>query len=166
VEQVVARLTGVVLALLLLGGCGTRSPVPDPGTGTSPSPYRTYQVNQPWEEPSGWRLAVTGIRCGATDQLAPGKTDVEHVCLVGLGFTNEGKVSRPFTGTAENEGPTWRVSAYDDQGHEFHGHATQPVDPTAPGASGGTELVFEVPASVRLRRVLIGTGMVTLPAGR
>ena len=165
-DQVAARLTGVAVALLLLGGCGTRSPARGPDPGTSPSPYRTYRMNQPWDEPSGWRLVVTGIRCGTTDEPAPGETDVEHVCLVRLRFTNAGNVSRPFTGTAADEGPTWRVGAYDDQGHEFHGHATRPADPTAAGASGGAELVFEVPASVRLRRVLIGAGTVTLAAGR
>jgi len=85
-------------------------------------------------------------------------------CVVGVTFTNDGGRPRPFTGTADETGPTWRISGYDAQGHEFHGHA-RPVPDTAPGGTGGTEIVFEVPPEVRLRRVLIATGMVELPSG-
>ena len=159
-DPLAARLRAAALASLLLGGCG-RSPAQRAGPGTAPSGYGTYQVNQQWDEPPGWRLAVTGIRCGAAATLAPGDTDADHVCLVAVRFTNEGNTSRPFTGTADEPGPTWRICAYDAQGDEFHGHA-RPVDPTAPGASGGTDLVFEVPVGVDLRRVLVAQGMVRL----
>src|SRR5204862_7198557 len=115
------RLAGAALAGVLLGGCA-RSPVPPTGPGTSPSAYRIYRVDQQWDEPPGWRLAVTGIRCGAATQLAPGDTDADHVCVVGVRYTNVGNTSRPFTGTADEQGPTWRISAYDEQGDEFHGH--------------------------------------------
>jgi hypothetical protein len=171
VDQVAARLTRAALlgalpgALLgaLLGGCAHRPPARVPGSGTAPTPYRTYQVDQPWNEPPGWRLAITGIRCGPAAQVAAGDTDADHVCVVGVAFTNEGDRPRPFSGTADETGPTWRITGYDARGDEFHGHA-RPVDPTSPGAGGTTALVFEVPADVRLRRVLIATGMVDLPA--
>jgi hypothetical protein len=65
----------------------------------------------------------------------------------------------PFTGTVEDPGPTWRVTGYDADGDEFHGHARQ-VGPTGPGATGTTDLIFEVPAGTPLRRVLLSDGMV------
>jgi hypothetical protein len=162
VDEVAGRLAAIALTGLLLGGCGEQSPVLPTGPETSPSAYRIYQTNQPWDEPSGWRLAITGVRCGAATRLAAGDTDADHVCVAGVTFTNQGSVARPFTGTAEEPGPTWRVSGYDAQGHEFHGHARQ-VDPTAPGATGSTDLIFEVPDGTELRRILIAQGMVDLP---
>jgi hypothetical protein len=107
-------------------------------------------------------LAIGGVRCGPGADLAPGDTDAENVCLVTVDFTNEGGQPRPFTGTADDPGPAWRVSGYDADGHEFHGHARE-VDATPPGGGGRTDLVFEVPAGLALRRVLIGGGMVDLP---
>jgi hypothetical protein len=104
---------------------------------------------------------VTGIRCGATASLAPGETDADRVCLVAVSFTNTGTTAMPFTGTGDDPGPTWRVTGYDADGDEFHGHA-RPVGPTAPGASGSTDLVFEVPPGPPLRRVLLAQGMVEL----
>jgi hypothetical protein len=161
VDQVVPRLAAVALVGLILGGCGDRAPVPRTGPGPSPSAYRMYRTSQSWQEPPGWRLAVDGIRCGPTAQLAPGDTDADNVCVVGVTFTNVGDTARPFTGTADEPGPTWRISGYDAAGDDFHGHA-RPVGPTAPGASGSTDLVLEVPAGVQLSRVLIAQGMVTL----
>jgi hypothetical protein len=151
----------VALAAAVLGGCAGTSPAPPTGPGTSPSGYRTYRVDERWHEPPAWRLGITGVRCGAADRLAPGDTDAEHVCVAAVSFTNEGGVPRPFTGTADEQGPTWRISGYDAEGHEFHGHA-RPVGPTAPGASGRTDLIFEVPEGIQLRRILIAQGMVTL----
>jgi hypothetical protein len=161
VDEVAQRVLPVVLVGLLLGGCADRSPARVTGPGTAPVGYRTYRLGQQWDEPPGWRVAVTGIRCGATESLAPGDTDADHVCLVTVTFTNETAQARPFTGTADEPGPTWRVSAYDADGDEFHGHA-RPVGPTAPGGTGSTDLVFEVPQGPPVRRVLLAEGMVDL----
>jgi hypothetical protein len=160
-KAVAVRLLCAVLAGVLLGGCAQRSPARSPGLGIAPSGWRTYHLGQQWDEPPGWRVAVTGIRCGATASLAPGDTDADRVCLVAVTFANETARALPFTGTADDPGPTWRVSAYDADGAEFHGHARQ-VAPTPPGASGGTDLVFEVPPGPPLRRVLLAQGMVDL----
>lgn len=156
---VAVRLAGVVLAGLLLDGCADRAPVRDPGPGVDPSPYRTYRLGEQWTEAPGWRVAVTGSRCGPTASLAPDDTDVDHVCLVTVAFTNETAGAIPFTGTVDDPGPTWRVTGYDGSGDEFHGHARQ-VGPTGPGASGTTDLIFEIPAGTPLRRVLLSDGMV------
>jgi len=158
---VAVRLAGVALAGLLLGGCTARPPARDPGPGVDPSPWRSYRLGQQWTEPPGWRIAVTGFRCGATASLAPGDTDAEHVCLATITFTNETASPIPFTGTVDDPGPTWRVTGYDADGDEFHGHARQ-VDATAPGASGTTVLIFETPSDTMLRRVLLARGMVDL----
>jgi hypothetical protein len=160
VVRVAVRLLCAVLVGVPLGGC-VRSPARSPGLGVAPSGWTTYRLDQTWDEPPGWRVAVTGIRCGATASLAPGDTDADHVCVVAVAFTNTGTTAMPFTGTDDDPGPTWRVTGYDADGDEFHGHA-RPVGPTAPGASGSTDLVFEVPPGPPLRRVLLARGMVEL----
>jgi hypothetical protein len=163
VDKVVVRLAGVALSGVLLGGCGNQAPTRLTGSGPAPSysPFRNHQVNQEWDEPPGWRLAVTGMRCGATAQIAPGASMEDHVCLVGVRYTNRSSQPSVFSGYGDNTGPTWRIDGYDAEGHDFHGHARL-VDPTPPGASGTDDIVFEVPAEVHLRRVLVASGMVDL----
>lgn len=163
-DQVGPRLVTVaLLGVILLGGCGHQAPIRTTGSGPAPSasPFRTYRVDQEWYEPPGWRLTVTGIRCGATARLAPGVTEEDHVCLVGVRYTNVAGRPGVFSGTGDDTGPTWRIDGYDAAGHDFHGHA-ELVGPTAPGASGRDDVVFEVPASVHLTRVLMASGMVDL----
>lgn len=157
---VAVRLLCAALVGAALGGCA-RSPAPDPGLGIAPSGWTTYHLDQRWDEPPGWRIAVTGIRCGATASLAPGDTDADRVCLVSVTYTNTGTATIPFTGTVDDPGPTWRVTGFAADGAEFHGHAL-PVGPTAPGASGSDDLLFEVPPGPPLRRVLLARGMVVL----
>lgn len=150
-----AQRQGIVAALavaLLLAGCSHRAAASFP----------TYRVNQEWDAPPGWRLAVTGMRCGAASALGQAEPDAEDVCLVALAFTNVGDRARPFSGTGDAAGPTWRLVGYDGAAHEFHGHGRLEGS-TAPGARGTTELVFDVPAGLRLSRVLIGDAMVLLP---
>jgi hypothetical protein len=159
-DQVARRLVALALVAGLLGGCADRPPARATGLGAGPvaSPYRSYAPGQQWEEPPGWRLSLTGVRCGPTDQLAPGDTDAAHVCVVGVAFTNQTGTTRQFTA---DPGPTWRISATDGHGADFHGHA-RPVPDTPPGASGTTDLVFEVPEGFQLRQVLIAEAVVTL----
>ena len=76
-------------------------------------------------------------------------------------YTNDTTHPIPFTGTVDDPGPTWRVTGYSRDGAEFHGHARQ-VGPTAPGVSGTTDLIFEVPSGTPLQRVLLAQGMVDL----
>jgi hypothetical protein len=143
-RQGIARVA--LVAALLVGGCGDRPPA-----------YPTYPVNQEWVAAPGWRLKVTGVRCGASET----DPDAGDVCLVAVAFTNVGDRARPFSGTADEAGPTWRLVGYDAQAREFHGHGG--VEPaTDPGAAGRTELVFEVPTRLRLVRVLVGDVMVRL----
>jgi hypothetical protein len=123
-------------------------------------------VNQEWSAPPGWRLAVTGMRCGPAAELTPADPDAGDVCLVDVRFVNASDEARPFSGTADQPGPTWRLVGYDARGHEFHGHEFNgdgTLDATTdPGRTGSTALVFEVPADLRLSRVLIGDAMVDL----
>jgi hypothetical protein len=81
--------------------------------------------------------------------------------VVAVAFTNVGDRARPFSGTADDAGPTWRLVGYDAQAREFHGHGRL-EPPTEPGASATTELVFEVPAHLRLVRILFGDTVVLL----
>ena len=145
-----AKRQGIAVLLaagLLVGACGHR--------------YPTYRVNQEWTAPPGWRLAVTGMRCGPAAELMPADSDAGNVCLVDVTYANVGDQARPFSGTADQPGPTWRLVGYDAGGHEFHGHGTL-ADSTDPGRTGTTALVFEVPTGLRLRRVLIGDAMVEI----
>jgi hypothetical protein len=104
------------------------------------------------------------VRCGPADTLRPGSGSEEpDVCLVAVAFTNLGETPRPFSGTDEAAGPTWRVVGYDVDGREFHGHG-QLEAATAPGASGTSELIFVVPAGLTLTRVLVGDAFVRLSA--
>jgi hypothetical protein len=101
------------------------------------------------------------MRCGAGTALDPGDSTDEHVCLVDVGYTNVGDRARPFSGTGDEPGPTWRLVGYDAGAREFHGHGRL-TDAMAPGGTGTTPLVFPVPAGLRLSRVLIGDVMVDL----
>jgi len=161
VDQVATRTAAIALLGALLSGCAARFPARVTGPGTAPSPHQNHRRGQAWQEPPGWRLAVSGIRCGAAAQLAPGDLDSDPVCVVDVVYTNDGDRPRSFTGTTDEQGPTWRISGYDAQGHEFHGHARQ-VGTTPPGATGHTDLIFELPGGITLQRVLIATGMVDL----
>jgi hypothetical protein len=152
----VAQRQGIAVALavaLLLGGCGEAA--------AAPSPSPTYHVNQEWVAAPGWRLKVTGMRCGVRES----DPDAGEACLVAVAFTNVGDRARTFSGTADEAGPTWRLVGYDAQAREFHGHGRL-EPPTDPGAAGTTELVFEVPAHLRLVRVLLGDVLVVLDQRR
>jgi hypothetical protein len=121
----------------------------------------TYRVNQDWDAPPGWRLRVTGMECGIAADPGSGDPDAGDVCLVAVAFTNVGDQARPFSGTPDAAGPTWRIVGYDGRGREFHGHGRL-EGLTRPGGSGTSQLVFEVPTGLRLNRVLLGDAMVTL----
>ncbi len=151
---------GAVLctAALLTAGCSGRPPL---GAGPAPSATPTYHLGEGWTAPPGWRLMVTGVRCGPAASLDPGDADVDHVCLVEVSYANFGDRARPFSGTADDQGPTWRLVGYDAQAHEFHGHS-RTTRPVAPGDRGVTQLVFEVPAGLRLVRLLFGDVLVDL----
>jgi hypothetical protein len=101
------------------------------------------------------------MRCGNASGLGQPDPDSEDVCLVAVAFTNHGPGAETFSGTADQPGPTWRLVGYDAQAGEFHGHVPLAA-PTPAGASGTTELVFDVPKGLRLNRVLIGDAMVDL----
>ena len=129
------------------------------GPETSPSAYHIYQIGQVWQEPPGWQVAVTGVRCG--DRVAGTRRHRRRARLRRQRHLHQRQ--RPAgTGTRDDAGPTWRISAYDGQGNEFHGRA-RPVQETAAGGHGSTDLVFEVPDGIPLRRVLIARGMIELP---
>jgi hypothetical protein len=101
------------------------------------------------------------MRCGTASGLGQADADAEDVCLVAVAFTNVGAEAETFSGTTDQPGPTWRLVGYDAQAREFHGHGR--LEPsTPPGASGTTELVFDVPTGLHLDRVLIGDAMVDL----
>ena len=134
------------MAVLALAGCAA---VP------------TYPVGTAWDAPPGWRLSVTGMRCGPAATLDPGDPDEQDTCLVEVAYRNIGDRARPFCGTTDEPGPTWRLVGYDAQAGEFHGHA-RPTAPTPPGGSGTAQLVFEVPTGLRLSRVLVGDAIVRL----
>jgi hypothetical protein len=104
---------------------------------------------------------VTAVRCGAAGSLDPGDADVADVCLVEVSFANAGDRPRPFSGTADDPGPTWRLVGYDTEAHEFHGHARSTA-PVPPGGRGITQLVFEVPTGRQLVRILFGDVQVDL----
>jgi hypothetical protein len=148
-----AALSGVALlaAALTTGGCGGRPA--SPAGGATP----VYRVGQEWPAPPGWRLAVTGMRCGAAAALGQTDPDTEDVCLVAVAFSNTDDRSRPFPGTGERPGPAWRLVGYDAAGGEFHGHEL-------PAGDGRVEVAFPVPAGGRLTRVLIGDATVDLSA--
>jgi hypothetical protein len=155
-QQLIAALTVV---LLTAGGCGRSSAQPQAGRTGTP----TYRAGQAWEEPKDWRITLTGMRCGRGPDFAPESAALDDpgrqdICLVHVAFTNDGDRARSLSDT-DQPSPVWRVVGYDTQGHEFHGHA-RPAGITPPGASGGTELVFEVPAKLRLHRVLFGDAMI------
>jgi hypothetical protein len=151
-------LTLLLATVLLIGGCTDRPPA---GAGPSSSPTPTYHLGDVWDAPPGWRLMVTGVRCGPAASLDPGDADVAHVCLVDVSYANFSHQARPFSGTADEPGPTWRVVGYDAQAHEFHGHGRSTAT-VAPGDRGVTQLVFEVPAGLRLVRLLFGDVLIDL----
>jgi hypothetical protein len=151
----------VATVVLFAAGCGGRPPARETGLGADVSTLPTYQVGQDWTAKPGWRIRITAQRCGPAATLDEEGAEAPDVCLVAVGFTNVGDRSRPFAGTPDDAGPTWRVVGYDAQTHEFHGHS-RPTPDTPPGGTGSAELVFEVPAGLRLSRVLLGDAIVAL----
>jgi hypothetical protein len=138
-RPVVNLAAAFAVAAPILGACGARPPHPSPGAGAAPSSTPVYQIGQAWDAPPGWRLRVTGMRCAPAATLRPGNGSEEPaVCLVAVAFTNLSQIPRPF-----------RVQM------------KPPARPGgAPGASGTSELNFEVPAGLALSRVLVGDAFV------
>lgn len=138
--------------------------------GTSPAPsqtvsYRPAVIGEPFPI-DGWTVTVTGQRCGKTADLVTGGTDAgvvesDYVCVIDVTGVNTGTGPAALVQGSDSAPGPLNAAGFDGRGQQFTA-SSWAQSPVNPGVTANQQLMFGVPADVRLSRLGVGNVLVTL----